>query len=71
MTEKESNNRAPKVQSMADSVNYQDGSVVSREIIRKSTGTVTLLPLTKVRGSASTLLLSMHSYMLWMDKWRF
>jgi hypothetical protein len=34
MTEKESNNRASKVQSMADLVNYQDGSVVSREIIR-------------------------------------
>jgi quercetin dioxygenase-like cupin family protein len=42
MTEKESNNDAPKVQSLEDLVNYQDGSVVSREIIRKSTGTVTL-----------------------------
>lgn len=42
MTEKESNNEAPKVQWLEDLVSYQDGSVVSREIIRKSTGTVTL-----------------------------
>lgn len=42
MTEKESNNEAPKVQWLEDLVGYQDGSVVSREIIRKSTGTVTL-----------------------------
>ena len=32
----------PKVEYLKDLVNYQDGSVVSREIIRKSTGTVTL-----------------------------
>ena len=42
MTEKENNNNAPKVQWLENLVNYQDGSVVSREIIRKSTGTVTL-----------------------------
>jgi quercetin dioxygenase-like cupin family protein len=50
MTEKESNNRALKVQSMADLVNYQDGSVVSREIIRKSTGTVTLFAFDEGQG---------------------
>jgi quercetin dioxygenase-like cupin family protein len=50
MTEKESNNRASKVQSMADLVNYQDGSVVSREIIRKSTGTVTLFAFDEGQG---------------------
>jgi quercetin dioxygenase-like cupin family protein len=42
MTEKENDNSGPNVQKLADLVGYQDGSVVSREIIRKSTGTVTL-----------------------------
>lgn len=42
MTEKESEKPTPKVQKLEDLVAYQDGSVVSREIIRKSTGTVTL-----------------------------
>lgn len=42
MAEKENTNSPPKVQRLNDLVNYQDGSVVSREIIRKSTGTVTL-----------------------------
>ena len=42
MTEKENINSQPKVEPLKDLVNYQDGSVVSREIIRKSTGTVTL-----------------------------
>ena len=42
MTEKENINGQPKVEQLKDLVNYQDGSVVSREIIRKSTGTVTL-----------------------------
>ena len=32
----------PKVESLKSLVDYQDGSVVSREIIRKSTGTITL-----------------------------
>jgi quercetin dioxygenase-like cupin family protein len=31
-------------------INYQDGSVVSREIIRKSTGTVTLFAFDKDQG---------------------
>jgi quercetin dioxygenase-like cupin family protein len=42
MAEKENINSQPKVEQLKDLVNYQDGSVVSREIIRKSTGTVTL-----------------------------
>jgi len=42
MTEKEDINSQPKVEQLKDLVNYQNGSVVSREIIRKSTGTVTL-----------------------------
>jgi quercetin dioxygenase-like cupin family protein len=42
MTEKETDNGATNVQWLEDLVNYQDGSVVSREIIRKNTGTVTL-----------------------------
>ncbi len=37
----------PKVESLKDLVNYQDGSVVSREIIRKSTGTVTIFAFDK------------------------
>ena len=41
MTENENDNGAPKVQKLEDLVGYQEGSVVSREIIRKSTGTVT------------------------------
>jgi hypothetical protein len=50
MTEKENKNSVPEVQRLTDLVNYQDGSVVSREIIRKSTGTVTSLHLIKVKG---------------------
>jgi quercetin dioxygenase-like cupin family protein len=50
MTEKENNKSQPKVQWLKDLVNYQDGSVVSREIIRKSTGTVTLFALDEGQG---------------------
>jgi len=32
----------PQVINLADSIQYQDGSVVSREIMKKKTGTVTL-----------------------------
>jgi quercetin dioxygenase-like cupin family protein len=49
MTEKE-NNSIPKVQWLEDLVDYQDGSVVSREIIRKSTGTVTLFAFDEGQG---------------------
>jgi quercetin dioxygenase-like cupin family protein len=50
MTEKENKNSVPEVQWLADLVNYQDGSVVSREIIRKSTGTVTLFAFDQGQG---------------------
>ena len=40
----------PKVESLRDLVNYQDGSVVSREIIRKSTGTATIFAFDKGQG---------------------
>ncbi len=40
----------PKVESLKDLINYQDGSVVSREIIRKSTGTVTIFAFDKGQG---------------------
>ncbi len=40
----------PKVESLKDLVNYQDGSIVSREIIRKTTGTVTLFAFDKGQG---------------------
>jgi quercetin dioxygenase-like cupin family protein len=50
MTDKESNKVAPSVQRLVDLVNYQDGSIVSREIIRKSTGTVTLFAFDEGQG---------------------
>ena len=50
MTDKESNKPAPNVQRMADLVKSQDGSIVSREIIRKSTGTVTLFAFDEGQG---------------------
>jgi quercetin dioxygenase-like cupin family protein len=50
MTEKENKNSAPEVQWLTDLVNYQDGSVVSREIIRNSIGTVTLFAFDKGQG---------------------
>jgi quercetin dioxygenase-like cupin family protein len=50
MTEKENDRVIPKVQKLTDLVGYQDGSVVSREIIRKSTGTVTLFAFDKGQG---------------------
>ena len=50
MTEKENESITPKVQKLTDLVGYQDGSVVSREIIRKSTGTVTLFAFDKGQG---------------------
>ncbi|MDD1750299.1 MAG: cupin domain-containing protein [Methanothrix sp.] len=41
---------SPKVERLADLANYQKGSIVSREIIRKSTGTVTLFAFDKDQG---------------------
>jgi len=43
-------NSTPKVEQLKDLINYQDGSVVSREVIRKSTGTVTLFAFDKGQG---------------------
>ena len=40
----------PKVESLKSLVDYQDGSVVSREIIRKSTGTITLFAFDQGQG---------------------
>ena len=50
MTEIENESITPKVQKLTDLVGYQDGSVVSREIIRKSTGTVTLFAFDEGQG---------------------
>jgi len=50
MIEKENDRVTPEVQKLTDLVGYQDGSVVSREIIRKSTGTVTLFAFDKGQG---------------------
>ena len=43
-------NGTPKVEQLKDLINYQDGSVVSREIIHKSSGTVTLFAFDKGQG---------------------
>jgi quercetin dioxygenase-like cupin family protein len=43
-------NDTPKVEQLKDLINYQDDSVVSREIIRKSTGTVTIFAFDKDQG---------------------
>jgi quercetin dioxygenase-like cupin family protein len=45
-----SENSTPKVECLRDLIDYQDGSVVSREIIRKSTGTITLFAFDKGQG---------------------
>jgi quercetin dioxygenase-like cupin family protein len=50
MIEKGNNDSTPKVQELKDLLNYQDGSVVSREIIRKNTGTITLFAFDKGQG---------------------
>ena len=41
---------AGKVKRLADLINYQDGAVVSREIMNKNTGTVTLFAFDKGQG---------------------
>jgi len=40
----------PKVECLKSLIDYQDGSVVSREIIRKSTGTITLFAFDQGQG---------------------
>ncbi|MDD1759338.1 MAG: cupin domain-containing protein [Methanothrix sp.] len=40
----------PKVESLKSLIDYQDGSVVSREIIRKSSGTITLFAFDQGQG---------------------
>lgn len=39
-----------KVSKLADMVNYQDGSIVSKEVIKKEAGTVTLFAFDKGQG---------------------
>lgn len=43
-------NSSPRVEQLANLASYQIGSIVSREIIRKSTGTVTLFAFDKGQG---------------------
>jgi len=40
----------PKISSLTDSLNYQDGSVVSKTLIKKDTGTVTLFAFDQGQG---------------------
>lgn len=50
MTESDSKSSDQVVVTLKELVSYQDGSVVSREIIRKSTGTVTLFAFDEGQG---------------------
>ncbi len=50
MIEKGDIDSISRVQELKNLVNYQDGSVVSREIIRKNTGTITLFAFSKGQG---------------------
>ncbi len=50
MTESDSKSSDQVVMTLKELVSYQDGSVVSREIIRKSTGTVTLFAFDEGQG---------------------
>ncbi|MDD1758072.1 MAG: cupin domain-containing protein [Methanotrichaceae archaeon] len=50
MIETGNNDNTPKIQELKDMVNYQNDSVVSREIIRKNTGTVTLFAFSNGQG---------------------
>jgi quercetin dioxygenase-like cupin family protein len=50
MAESEKENQKPKVQALSELVSYQGGSVVSREIIRKHTGTITVFAFDKGQG---------------------
>ena len=43
-------NSEPQVSSLADLVNYQNGSVVSKTLIKKETGTVTLFAFDQGQG---------------------
>ncbi len=43
-------NSDPEVQNLADSIAYQEGSVVSRTIIKKNTGTVTVFAFSEGEG---------------------
>ena len=50
MSKKGSSNFAAKVSNLADLIGYQEGSVVSRTIIDKKTGTVTLFAFDQNQG---------------------
>lgn len=50
MKEQEQKNPGPEVLRLEDMVSYQDGSVISREIVRKSTGTVTIFAFDEGQG---------------------
>ena len=43
-------NNMPEVRNLAESIAYQDGSVVSQEIVKKETGTVTLFAFAEGQG---------------------
>ena len=53
---------------VADLVSYQDGSIVSREILKKPTGTVTVFAFDEGQGLSNTLLRSMRWSRCWKAK---
>ena len=50
MAENENKSISSSIQNLKELVGYQEGSIVSREIIHKSTGTVTLFAFSKGQG---------------------
>ena len=50
MTEKDEKIKAAEVQRLEEMVSYQEGSVVSREIVRTPTGTVTIFAFDEGQG---------------------
>jgi hypothetical protein len=51
-------------------VAYQPGCIVSREILKKETGKVTLFAFDRTKGWASTPRLLMHWYRFWKARWK-
>ena len=53
---------------VADLVSYQEGSIVSREILKKPTGTVTVFAFDEGQGLSEHTLRSMRWYWCWKAK---
>ena len=53
---------------LIDLVNYQEGAVVSRTLVNRATGTVTLLPSMRAKAQVSIQLRSTQSHISWRAK---